>query len=251
MIEDCALSLLTEIEGRRIGFWGDVAVYNFPKSLPVPDGGALVVNNPNLQNKPWPLQSPGVFAVIGNVFRISRPSVLRHLPPASVRLLFKLRATFRGEAGVSPERLGMPPSYYFHPPMSNKAWSKPAAWLMKRIDLSEVRRRRRRNFSRLTQYISAVPGLKVLFPELPEGVCPLCLPVIVPGARQAARRLCSQSVPAIAWWSGYHRDYLNRNEFPEACHLKDNIMALPIHQQLDDNAMKFIGQMLVECLAAT
>jgi dTDP-4-amino-4,6-dideoxygalactose transaminase len=251
LIEDCALSPLTEIAGRRIGFWGDVAVYNFPKSLPVPDGGALVVNNAKLQNKPWPLQSPGVFAVRDNVFRIFRQSVLRQLPPAGVRLLFKLRATFRGEAGVSPGRLGMPQSYYFHPSMSNKAWSKPSAWLMRRMDLSEVRQRRRRNFSRLTEYLSPVPGLKLLFPELPAGVCPLCLPVLVPGAGQTARRLCSQSVPAIAWWAGYHRDFLNWNEFPEACHLKDNVLALPIHQQLNDPAMKFIGQKLVECLAAT
>ena len=54
LIEDCALSLLTEVGSRRLGSAGDLAIYNFPKMLPIPDGGALVINRPELQRRSWP-----------------------------------------------------------------------------------------------------------------------------------------------------------------------------------------------------
>jgi perosamine synthetase len=249
LIEDCALSSLTNINGRRIGCTGDVAIYNFPKFLPVPDGGALVVNNPVLKNSSWPLQSPGFFVVLSNLLRLLRQNVLRHMPRSTVRLLNSFKPAARSESNTSSGRLGIPQSYYYNPAMSNRAWSKTSAWLMHRIDLSEVRRCRRQNYSHLVEFLAQSPDLKLPFQELPEGVCPLCLPVIVPGARQVANRLRLQSVPAIAWWAGYHRDSLNWSDFPEACYLKENLLALAIHQQLDETAISFIGQKVLESLA--
>src|SRR4030042_2857290 len=46
MIEDCALSLFSSDGARKLGTIGDVGIFSFPKTLPVPDGGALVVNDP-------------------------------------------------------------------------------------------------------------------------------------------------------------------------------------------------------------
>jgi len=48
IIEDCAQSLYAKNRGQEVGTNGDIAIYSFQKSLPVPMGGMLVVNNRQL-----------------------------------------------------------------------------------------------------------------------------------------------------------------------------------------------------------
>src|SRR5207245_6549749 len=42
LIEDCAQALLSNCAERPLGSFGDVAIFSIRKTLPVPDGGALV-----------------------------------------------------------------------------------------------------------------------------------------------------------------------------------------------------------------
>src|SRR5206468_9823577 len=44
LIEDCALSLLSEAGGRPLGSFGDWSVFCLSKTLPVPNGAVLVRN---------------------------------------------------------------------------------------------------------------------------------------------------------------------------------------------------------------
>ncbi len=252
LIEDCALSTLTEFYGRRIGQLGDMAIYNFPKVLPVPDGGALVINNPGLKDTAWPLQRPGFADVMSNTLRIVRQSLLRGLPGPSARLLYSLlRTGVEDKAGTCcGGRREMPQSCYFNPALSHREMSRFSAALLKRINFSEVRLRRRQNFLQLLRCLSQVPGVVPLYRELPEGVCPLSFPILVEKARQMMNRLCALSIPAIAWWSGYHRRCFEWDGFPEACYLKDHVVALPIHQHLDGAAVEYIASQVRECLAS-
>jgi dTDP-4-amino-4,6-dideoxygalactose transaminase len=253
LVEDCALSLLTEVGGRRIGTQGDLAIYNFPKVLPVPDGGALVVNNPELQGGAWTERTPGMVSIMGNLSRLFRQSLLRGLPEVVVRRLF---ATLRGSAESQASRAGesrpeMPRSYYFGSAMRDRKISAASRWLMARMDFAEIRLRRRLNYSLLLKQLSQTPGVQFLFDDLPAGVCPLCLPILVRGARQMARKLTAMSIPAIPWWKGYHRSFPDAGGFEEAGYLKDNMLALPIHQQLDARAVEFVGEKVRECMAGT
>ena len=52
LIEDCALSLLSEYKGRLIGAIGDVGVFSFAasKQMSLGDGGMAVTNSPKLRN---------------------------------------------------------------------------------------------------------------------------------------------------------------------------------------------------------
>jgi len=45
LVEDCALSMLSEIEGKPLGTFGDYSVFCLYKTLPIPNGGLLVQNN--------------------------------------------------------------------------------------------------------------------------------------------------------------------------------------------------------------
>ena len=55
LVEDCALSLLSQADGRPLGSFGDYSIYCLYKTLPVPNGGLLVQNNADLP-KIRPLQ---------------------------------------------------------------------------------------------------------------------------------------------------------------------------------------------------
>src|SRR5271157_3318561 len=61
LIEDCALSLLSEPQGKPLGASGDYSVFCLYKTLPVPNGGLLVQNTSGLpelaglQMKSYPL----------------------------------------------------------------------------------------------------------------------------------------------------------------------------------------------------
>jgi hypothetical protein len=74
------------------------------------------------------------------------------------------------------------------------------------------------------------------------------LPILVENASEVARRLRRWSIPAIAWWSGYHRGCVDWDSFPEACYLKDHVLALPVHQQLDVPAIEYMARKVLECL---
>jgi len=50
LIEDCAHAFMSKYRGRYLGTWGDASVFSLHKSLPIPDGGLLVINNKKLKN---------------------------------------------------------------------------------------------------------------------------------------------------------------------------------------------------------
>jgi perosamine synthetase len=52
LIEDCAHALLSRVNDEPLGQIGDVSLFCLYKGLPVPNGGAIVVNNPKFQNVP-------------------------------------------------------------------------------------------------------------------------------------------------------------------------------------------------------
>jgi dTDP-4-amino-4,6-dideoxygalactose transaminase len=251
LIEDCALSLLTEVEGRRIGSLGDVAVYNLPKTIPVPDGGALVINNPELKGQDWARRGPGISNTIRDLFPLLKQTVLHGLPHAVARFLFAaLRPPPEPERATSLSRPEMPDSYYFSRVMGDRKLSRVSAWLMRSMDLAEIRARRRLNYSLLLKQILPIPGHEPLFKDLPAGVCPLSLPIVTQNARELADELRVQSIPAVAWWSGYHSSFPNCGGFEEARFLKDHVVALPIHHQLDAEAVDFIAAKIAALLPA-
>ena len=247
LVEDCALSSFTEVDGSRIGLAGDVAIYNFPKCLPVPDGGALVLNNLKLGSGARPGRKPETSVILSRTLRLLGQSALRILPATWMPLLrFKHPAASPiPRLGIRPE---MPMSYYLDARQADRNMSVWTSRLMRGIDVSEVRRRRRRNFLRMCDSLSRQPGLQSLYPQLPAGVCPLVFPVLVDNPRQVAGRLQQASIPAIAWWSGYQQGCNEWDHFSDACYLKDHLLALPIHQQLDVSAIDYIARKLVGCL---
>jgi perosamine synthetase len=54
LIEDCALSLWSRVPAGPLGSFGDIGIFCLYKSLPVPHGGTLSLNRPDLPMPPEP-----------------------------------------------------------------------------------------------------------------------------------------------------------------------------------------------------
>lgn len=247
LIEDCALSLFSSDDNRKLGYLGDVAVASFPKTLPLLDGGALIVNNQTLRSKTWALMKAPVFPVYRRLLPLIKASVLRYLSrkpfchPIFCWISGLLEAKKSGvHSNLAEKWKVMPESYYYKSELDNRRMSFLSKRMLDRFDYTQVVETRRKNYLRLLSMFSDNPNVMPLFRVLPPGVCPLFFPVIVQDREKICIELNKQHIYAMPWWAGYHRD-LSWNGFEEARFLKDHVVALPIHQDLTDDEVNFIG----------
>jgi hypothetical protein len=245
VIEDCALSLFSEPQGHPLGRLGDAAIYSFPKTLAVPDGGALTVRaDEALEGDSG--QTPRLGATANAMLPLVKRSVLRLCDRiAAYRLLPEWAVRSRGarnegapltSAGLSE----MPASYYYDRAIEDLTVSRMTRWLLRRTRRETVIRRRRANYAVLCSALQEAGDVRLLYPDLPAGVCPLCLPVAMSDREAVCRRLNEMGIGVIPWWAGYHRAF-DWAEYPEARWLKDSILALPIHHQLGERQVRHIA----------
>jgi perosamine synthetase len=253
LIEDCALSLFSSDGETRLGSSGDISIFSFMKTLPVPDGGAMVINNPDLSAESWRRHRPPIGSLSRGMLSLAKRYVLHASSQSglfystlwSLLARTRLRNSDNGECDVFfPD---MPSCFYYDVRLDNNDISGITQRMLRTFDAAEIRSRRRRNFLRYLDLLSSAEGVEPLYRELPAGVCPLHFPVFVPQRGVVCRELNALSIDAIAWWSGYHRS-LPWPEYPDACLLKDRLLVLPVHQGLGDNHIEFICEMLLEVL---
>jgi len=254
LVEDCALALFSADRGTRLGTIGDLAVFSLPKTLPVPDGGILLINNPDLDTNTWRLQEPEMLRVIRGLLPVAKSTFLRRMSGLSP-MYAGLRDLFRRTTGreSKPNMIetdqfpDMPSDYYFDAAFADKAISGMTLRLLRTFSSAAVRERRRENFLRILQMLSGTAGAVPLYADLPEGVCPLWFPVLVDDPGRVCRSLQGKSVNSIAWWSGFHRTF-SWEDFPEACYLKKHILALPVHQDLGPQEIEHVCCSFLEIL---
>jgi dTDP-4-amino-4,6-dideoxygalactose transaminase len=119
--------------------------------------------------------------------------------------------------------------------------------MLRSFDTKHIIARRRENYNTLLAQLSQCTTVEPLFKRLPEGVCPLSFPIVIENRDQMRLKLSERGIEAGAWWKGYHRN-LPWNDFPEACFLKDHVLTLPVHQDLDARAVDYIVKTVGEVL---
>jgi dTDP-4-amino-4,6-dideoxygalactose transaminase len=103
---------------------------------------------------------------------------------------------------------------------------------------------RRKDFQKYLHDLQGVENIRFLYPDLPEGVCPLYFPILIDNPGYVCKSLYRNSVFTFHWWAGYHR-YLPWSDFPDACYLKDHLLTLPVHHQMKDKHIDYIIQKLL------
>jgi len=227
LMEDCALSLLS-----GTGRLGDVAFHCFYKVFPVNAGGALVVNRADLALPVMDRRPPALPALKF----LGRALIAGILGARGIGALKAARRWLRrGRAGPAMTPDGapqdMPGDYYFDRRLARTRMS----WLAHRplggVNVARAVAARRRNFEVYQRLLAGNPEAAPLIAALPAGACPLNMPILVQERDRLARELAALGVAVVPWWAGYHRK-LDYAPFAEARHLKDHVLALPLHQDL-------------------
>jgi len=241
LIEDCALALFSESDGRPVGHAGDAAIFSFRKTLPVPDGGALVLKNRRM---------PAELAVAPPPSRVIRFELGRllgqwargHLPPwVSFRDGHKA-ATRADAVDVSVDRLlPLSDDDRFDPGATSWAMSHAAQRICGGIDAADVKARRRANYEQLSDRLRDIRGVRPLLRALPEGACPVAYPIECVERTGLYRHLLECSIAAIPWWAGFH-EAVEWEAVPVARRLKQSVVALPVHQGLEPEHMAYIAE---------
>jgi hypothetical protein len=100
----------------------------------------------------------------------------------------------------------------------------------RRAAAERVRARRRANYERLRDELS--DHVPEAYRELPEGTCPLYLPVRSPDRAAAMRVLIERGVRALEIWPVPH-PLLDRVRFAELEPARGELLALPTHHLLE------------------
>jgi dTDP-4-amino-4,6-dideoxygalactose transaminase len=107
-----------------------------------------------------------------------------------------------------------------------------------RVRVADVVEKRFANYEYLAQLLENCPGVTLMFPELPAGVVPLNMPVLIGNDQREALYFClmEQGLPTIAL---YYRliDDLHAEDFKVSRRISENILNLPIHQDVETSEL--------------
>jgi perosamine synthetase len=232
LIEDCALSLLSSDGGQPLGAHGNAAIYCLYKTLPVPNGGALVLNG-RRYSIPDPPEPP-------------RSSVASHVASALLKnaelraggmgraLRGALRAVGRSTASAARIERVATGTQHFDRNHVDLGMSPLTLHIAARQDLQGIVDARRRN------YFFLLGRLRDLAPplmhELPAGVCPLFFPLVVEDKGELMARLLARGIHTVDFWRYFH-PLCAAEEFPEVAQLRRTVLEIPCHQDLDAERM--------------
>ena len=247
LVEDCAQALFSGGPGNRIGRTGDAAIYSFVKTLPAPDGGALVIDR-GLARDDFRLTSPPMKVTLRACLPLAKKWLMASTRFSRAiresRLLSKQERQV-DTAGHAVRRFRpMVSSNYFVEKQAFWTMSRASAGILQSANVTEIVETRRQNFNHLLGALVGVPGFSPVIAALPGGVCPLAFPFVVEDRSYWYNQLEARGI-LIQGWPGYYPGF-DWRAYPRACYLKDKLLTLPVHQNLNLTHMDYIAACIRE-----
>ncbi len=254
VIEDNAHGLYSaDADGVPLGSFGDMSIFSFKKSLPVPDGGGLVLGAGGRSGPAsGSVQAPSLLAVAGKVRALVENDMSFHFPRSTALIkrnltdpvvaYIKAGGSGRkaaGEASLSAEH----EATELKLERSGWAMSSLAAFILGRTDHASVREARRRNIAVVNDQFKGGRRVRPLVQTPPEGCCPTFYPVWAEDRDSLGSFLSQNGIESMHFWSFNHKD-LPIERFPFERSLKRHVLALPVHQSLDQDDMSIIAERL-------
>ena len=239
LVEDCALSLLSETDdGRPLGSFGQWSVFCLYKTLPLPNGALLVQNDFSIESlERLHLRPAGTASVAARVAEL----FVQRIRGRFNGLGAALQAIKRGmgmAAGALDVRRANVGDIGFNLDEVDLAMSPVSTRLLQRLDYADIRRRRAANYRQLLQEVDS--HVCPMFPVLPDRVCPLFFPVIVPDKAEAARTLRRRGVEALEFWNDPVGDGSEMS--PQTRFFREHVLELPIHQDLSARHVSHVAR---------
>lgn len=246
VIEDCALSLYSSDGTRALGASGDAGIFCLYKTLPVANGGALWMplgwDNALLQ-RVGPLT--GAHQVASSLLvRLERFHKMGAWLRRSARSAAKAIRTVR-PLPVDARPVG---HRTFRKGQQNLDVSPVSLKVADSLDAAEIVRLRRRNYLSLSMRLRDV--LPPMVSVLAEGVCPLFYPAWCEDKKRVHAALVAQGIEAIDFWSE-GSPLVAQGAFPDVDALRQHVLELPVHQDLDESDLERIAFEVRRALEAT
>ncbi len=228
-LEDWVQSALSEGALESDGF-GEYRVLAFHKILPLPDSGLLIrrAGVPAPPHTP-PLRAPrpGFFGrrLVAKALKSVAVALSGGAPRPLYRPLFD--AAERAAGGGVPARMSS---------LSRR--------MLERTAVSHVVARRRDNFRWLADALARGSGVSLLRKDLPDGVCPLGLPLRVANRDRVLHHLIANRVYAPVHWR--LPEAVDPAAFPEAAKLAAEEITLPVDQRYGRDEMAYVARTLAE-----
>ena len=247
VIEDCALALLSRDGEKPLGSFGDLSIFCLYKTIPVPNGGALLARGDYAKKldllapvKPAPIVSTASHLIgsmlsnlelrTGEVGRRARQA-LRDASRWAVRQANVERvATGTQHFNIDDVELGMSAASHL---------------VLRNQDAAGIVERRRRNYFLL--YATLRDVAPPVTGELQPGVCPLFYPMPVDDKAGAMARLLARGVETVDFWRLRH-PVLPAGVFPEVDRLRERVLELPVHQDLSPADTEHVASCVRELL---
>lgn len=245
LIEDCALSLFSQDGDLPLGITGDVAIFCLYKVLPVPNGGAMIINGPNqytLQESPPPPLSSTV--------SMMSSSLLRNIALRGGKTGRTVRRMFLNWGKKTLQASNIKPiltgTQHFNRDHLNLGISQITKQLMRVQDVRDITEKRRRNYIFLQENLQDISP--PFFDHLPAGVVPLFYPLVVKNNQAIAAQLMAKGIEAVDFWRDFH-PACDGSEFPEVAKMRNTLLEIPCHQDISLKTMAQIVSAVREVIA--
>lgn len=248
LIEDCAHSLFSSYKGKFLGSFGDMSIFSLTKTLPVPNGGALLINNPDIDysdNTICPTQIMtlrGIALLLIAYFRKNKVlfNMIDFILIKPIRIGF--RVIKKLQRGVTTKDL-IPDATQFNTELVNLGISQISRRLINNFDFNDIIVNRRQNFLFLLNEFKNHPLIKPIFNDLPDGVCPLFFPAIINNRDKVYSELLTKGISTFIFGRKLH-PLLIRENFLNANYLAQHNLCLPIHSDISKRQLNYMVKVL-------
>ena len=252
LLEDCAHALYSrDEEGNWLGSQGDYALFSMRKTSYLPNGGAVRVNRDNLAMP----EAGRPYRSIKLLTGLARSLLEYEACRSGSTARFALRLLERHDNRPTDDRIAADNS------PDEQRWYYDVAEFDYRHDISllslacaaeadcdEIISRRRHNYGQLCRLLGPAIADCALFSNLPPGVCPLCLPLVLQNRDLVVDRLNRHGVQPFVFGRHPH-PLMNLSRFPETVDLSRNLLGLPLHQQLSEQQLQRVASALLDALS--
>jgi dTDP-4-amino-4,6-dideoxygalactose transaminase len=237
LVEDCALALLSDAGAQPLGTFGHWSIFCLYKTLPLPNGACLVENAQHLSGlEDIQLRHAGLPSVLGRTAELVVRNIRSRSDTLGAAMQTVKRAAGRAAGAVDVARAKVG-DIGFSLDEVDLAMSEISARLLARLDFDVIRERRIDNYRRLAQHLDG--RVELLHRHLADGICPLLLPILVQQKRRTAEALRARGVEALEFWNEGAAGA--DDEGAHARYLRNHVLGLPIHQDLDDRRIDYVA----------
>jgi dTDP-4-amino-4,6-dideoxygalactose transaminase len=239
LIEDCALSFMSDYDGKPLGTFGDYSVFCLYKSLPLPNGGVLVCNRG--PDEDLELQPCSALSVMSRSTELTLHWV-RMRSDTFGRALIALKRTTGMALNLGKVRRNPVGDTGFDIGGANIRMSPVCHTLLWRFQYEQIKEARRRNFQILADRLRE--RVAVIDRKLSDGVCPLFFPLLVKDKPYAADLLLKRGIETIEFWNAGDPEAYQSGS--AAAFLRRHLLEIPIHQDVTAEAAGFISEEIVK-----